>query len=110
MILQVTLEVLERLLSMIDELKDIPPLIQSFTLIKDALTTRKDLLAEINRRNSQEGYQRVRKVVAHLPAYQSFFEELIESFHFSYFIKNDFYREMHHLFTLMPSQAFSCLL
>ncbi|KAK6109450.1 RNA dependent RNA polymerase family protein [Brugia pahangi] len=58
-----TLEVLERLINMIDEMKNIPPLISAFERIQNSIFVKKELLAEIHGRSADEGFQRVRKAV-----------------------------------------------
>uniref|UniRef100_A0A0R3RI61 RNA-directed RNA polymerase n=1 Tax=Elaeophora elaphi TaxID=1147741 RepID=A0A0R3RI61_9BILA len=58
-----TLEVLERLINMVDEMKNIPPLISAFDRIRHSIFLKKDLLAEIHERSADEGFQRVRKAV-----------------------------------------------
>ncbi|EJD75145.1 CBR-RRF-1 protein [Loa loa] len=59
----ITLEVLERLINMVDEMKNIPPLISAFDNIHKSIFVKKDLLAEIHERSANEGFQRVRKAV-----------------------------------------------
>ncbi|CAG9534446.1 unnamed protein product [Cercopithifilaria johnstoni] len=61
--LLITLEVLERLINMVDEMKNIPPLISAFDRIRRSIFVKKDLLTEIHERNTDEGFQRVRKAV-----------------------------------------------
>uniref|UniRef100_A0A915PSQ2 Probable cytosolic iron-sulfur protein assembly protein CIAO1 homolog n=1 Tax=Setaria digitata TaxID=48799 RepID=A0A915PSQ2_9BILA len=59
----ITLEVLERLINMVDEMKNIPPFIPVFDRIRNSIFEKKDLLAEIHERSAEEGFQRVRKAV-----------------------------------------------
>ncbi|MCP9264482.1 RNA-dependent RNA polymerase [Dirofilaria immitis] len=59
----ITLEVLERLINMVDEMKNIPPLISAFDRIYNSIFVKKDLLAEIQERSVDEGFQRVRKAI-----------------------------------------------
>ncbi|VDM96352.1 unnamed protein product [Thelazia callipaeda] len=59
----VTLEVLERLINMVDEMKTIPPLMIAFDHIRNSIFDKKDLLADIYNRSYEEGFQRVRKAV-----------------------------------------------
>uniref|UniRef100_A0A1I8EUD5 RNA-directed RNA polymerase n=1 Tax=Wuchereria bancrofti TaxID=6293 RepID=A0A1I8EUD5_WUCBA len=59
----ITLEVLERLINMVDEVKNIPPLISAFERIQNSIFVKKELLAEIHERSADEGFQRVRKAV-----------------------------------------------
>uniref|UniRef100_A0A8R1TZT7 RNA-directed RNA polymerase n=1 Tax=Onchocerca volvulus TaxID=6282 RepID=A0A8R1TZT7_ONCVO len=58
-----TLEVLERLINMIDEMKNIPPLINAFNSIYNSIFGKKELLAEIHEKSADEGFQRVRKAI-----------------------------------------------
>lgn len=48
---------------MVDEMKNIPPLISAFDRIRYSIFVKKDLLAEIHERSADEGFQRVRKVL-----------------------------------------------
>ncbi|KAL3986130.1 RNA dependent RNA polymerase family protein [Acanthocheilonema viteae] len=59
----ITLEALERLINMVDEMKSIPPLISVFDRIRDSVFIRSDLLAVIHGKSAEEGFQRVRKAV-----------------------------------------------
>ncbi|VDP14432.1 unnamed protein product, partial [Onchocerca flexuosa] len=61
--LLMTLEVLERLINMIDEMKNIPPLTSAFDGIYNSIFGKKEVLAEIHEKSADEGFQRVRKAI-----------------------------------------------
>ncbi|VDK50459.1 unnamed protein product [Gongylonema pulchrum] len=60
---RVTLEVLERLINMVDEMKELPPLEQCFKRLCDNIYEKRELLAAIYDKDFEEGFQKVRKVV-----------------------------------------------
>lgn len=62
---------------MVDEMKNIPPLINAFDRIRHNIFLKKDLLTEIQERSADEGFQRVRKV-SRLSFLEPSFEERAE--------------------------------
>ncbi|KHN78229.1 putative RNA-dependent RNA polymerase SHL2 [Toxocara canis] len=60
---EVTMEALERLLNMLDERREAPPLFRTFEDIRKGLIAESDQLKEIYAREETDGYRRVRKMV-----------------------------------------------
>lgn len=56
------MESLERLLNMVDERRETPPLLRTFECIRRDLLAETDQLKEIYAREELDGYRRVRKV------------------------------------------------
>ncbi|VDM39156.1 unnamed protein product [Toxocara canis] len=61
--IKVTMEALERLLNMLDERREAPPLFRTFEDIRKGLIAESDQLKEIYAREEMDGYRRVRKMV-----------------------------------------------
>lgn len=60
--IQLTTEVLEKLITLVDEMRETPPLLSTFKRLRQQILCKKDLLFEIYEKSEREGFQRVRKV------------------------------------------------